>query len=654
MSARVSVGAVRRPVRGSFVRVVVGMGGPAGRAVGRAVSRAVSVALSVAVSVTAAGTLALLATASPAAADDTEDAIREYAMTIELDPDGIAHVALDLTVDFGIRPDHGPYLRWVVKERYDDERDRVYRITDVRASSPTAPGDVHTEELLGSGVTETAYLVGDEDVTVTGVHQYRITFDVEGWVNSAGYPWPSGPLENDELYLDVLTHWDIPVEQVSVDVRGPTSPLDAACYDATATCAAVARGASASFVVDRVDPRHPLTIAVAYPAGTFGGAEPVLQERWAVDRAFEVTPVTGGLAGAVAVGGGVLLRRRLHRTARDEAYQGLTPGLAPAAGRAATVGPRRRSPVAVQFAPPPGLRPGQLGTLIDEKADPQDVTATIIDLAVREYVRIVQVPTGDGEPDWRLDRSTKPDDDLRPYERTLLRQIFVGHDASSVKLSDLKTTFAAAMAEVQSKLYDEVTELGWFRGSPKAARQAWVLRGVGVLVLGLVVTVALAARTHWALVGLPLVVLGVVMLALTGSAPARTADGSAVLAQARGFRLYLETAEANQLRFEEGEDLFSRYLPFAVAFGLTERWAALFAELAAQGRALVEPTWFLGPYTGTYPFWAMAGSLGHDLTTFTSAATTAFSAPEPGSSGGSGFSGGGVGGGVGGGGGGTW
>ena len=141
---------------------------------------------------------------------------------------------------------------------------------------------------------------------------------------------------------------------------------------------------------------------------------------------------------------------------------------------------------------------------------------------------------------------------------------------------------------------------------------------------------------------------------MTGAAPARTAEGSAVLAQTQGFSLYLETAEANQLRFEEGEDLFSRYLPYAVAFGLTERWASLFAQLAAQGRTLAEPTWFVGPHVGTYPFWAMAGSLGHDLESFTSAAQTSFTAAAPGSSGGSGFSGGGGGGGVGGGGGGTW
>ena len=598
----------------------------------------------------AAAGAGLLATASPAAASDAEDVIREYAMRIDLDPDGVAHVTLDLAVDFGVRPNHGPYLRWVVKERYDDELDRVYRITNVRASSPDASGEVRTEEHLGSGVTEMAYLIGDEDDTEVGVHDYRVTFDVEGWVNSAGYPWEAGPLERDELYLDVLTHWDIPVEQVSVQVDAPAGVLEVACYDASGECTAGASGPTASFAVDRVEPHQPLTIAVAYPAGTFGGVEPVLQERWAVDRAFEITPATGGLAAVVALGGGLLLTRRFRHRGRNEEYAGLTPGLVPAAGQAAAVSPARRTTVAVQFAPPAGLRPGQLGTLVDERADPRDVTATVIDLAVREYVRIVKLPDGDG--DWRLDRSTKPDHDLRPYERTLLRQVFAGQGVYSVRLSDLRTTFAESMAQVQGALYDEVTELGWFRGSPKAARSAWSLRALGVLLLGLVVTLVLAVRTHWALVGVPVVLLGVVALVLTSAAPARTAEGSAVLAQTQGFRRYLETAEANQLRFEEGEDLFSRYLPFAVAFGLTERWAAVFAELAAQGRALAEPTWLLGT-AGGYPFWAAAGSLGHELTSFTSAATSAFSAPAPGSSGGSGFSGGG-GGGVGGGGGGTW
>lgn len=592
---------------------------------------------------------------APAVASDAEDVITAYAMTIELDDDGDAHVVLDLTVDFGSRPNHGPYLRWVVKERYDDEQDRVYRISRFRASSPTAPTDVRTEEISGYQVAETAYLVGDEDTTITGVHSYRISFDVEGWVNSAGYPFPHGTLDRDELYVDVLSHWDIPVEAVTIDVLAPAGAQGVACYDdGSRTCAASVGGGIASFGTGRVEPGTPLTIAAAYPPGTFGGAEPILQDRWAFSRAFAATPATGALAGVLAVGGGVLLARRARRSGRDEQFVGLTPGLAPAAGQEARVGARRRGPVAVQFTPPAGFHPAQLGTLVDERADPQDVTAAVVCLAVDGYLRIVRLgaPDGGDDGDWRLDRSDRPDHDLEPYRRLLLEEIF--EDRTSVALSDLRTTFAASMARVQDALYDDVTSRGWFRRNPKHARLAWAAQGVLLLVAGVALTVVLAIWTRWALVGVPLVLLGVVWLALTGMAPARTAAGSAVLAQAEGFRHYLATAEADQLRFEEGEDLFSRYLPFALAFGLTERWAHLFAQLAAQGRALAEPTWFVGPYTGHYPFWAAAGSLGSELSSFTSTATSALTAPAPGTSGGSGFSGGGGGGGVGGGGGGTW
>ena len=37
----------------------------------------------------------------------------------------------------------------------------------------------------------------------------------------------------------------------------------------------------------------------------------------------------------------------------------------------------------VEFDPPQDLRPAQLGLILDESADTKDVTATIVDLAVR-------------------------------------------------------------------------------------------------------------------------------------------------------------------------------------------------------------------------------------------------------------------------------
>src|SRR5690606_13624201 len=96
------------------------------------------------------------------------------------------------------------------------------------------------------------------------------------------------------------------------------------------------------------------------------------------------------------------------------------------------------------------------------------------------------------------------------------------------------------------------------------------------------------------LVPIGLFATGLAIVLCAKHAPARTAEGTAVLAQTLGFKQFISTAEANQLRWEEGEDLFSRYLPYAIAFGETERWAKVFEDLAAQGRALPEPSWYAG------------------------------------------------------------
>ncbi len=593
--------------------------------------------------------LTALLVAAPASAsiNDSEDRITRYDLVVNLNDDGVADVTLDLWADFGFRPNHGPYLTYVVKQPFDDTRDRVLRYSNWRVTSDTAPDQVSVE-------TEGQWLIvkiGDPDRVITGEHRYRISFRVEGWINSAGFDWPAGPLPQDELYLNVITDWGIPLEQVSVRVIAPGEVLDVACWRVgTDPCdSATASGQVAEFVDPAIARYTPLTIAVAYPAGTFGVVEPILQERWAAERAFAANPGTGVGAGLVGLVGGALVIRRARQKGRDEEFVGLTPGLTPV-GDPGVVGARTKRPVTVQFQPPAGFRAGQTGTLVDEVADPHDVTATIIDLAVRQYLRIVRLEDGTRDGDWRLDRSDKPDHDLEPFEALLLAEIF--KNRTSVQLSDLRTTFASSMELVQTALYDDVTRRGWFRGNPRSARAKWAGQGVLLLLGGIGLTVLLAVRTHWGLVGLPVVGLGILMLALTKAAPARTAAGTAVLHQAEGFRHYLATAEANQLRFEEREDLFSRYLPFAVAFGLTERWAHLFAQLAAQGRALAQPGWYVAPYHGA-AFWSMAGTLGRDLTGFTSAATSAISAPAPGSSGGSGFSGGG-GGGVGGGGGGSW
>ena len=106
----------------------------------------------------------------------------------------------------------------------------------------------------------------------------------------------------------------------------------------------------------------------------------------------------------------------------------------------------------VEFAPPQDLRPGQVGTIVDEQANTLDVTATIVDLAVRGYLTIEEIPKEGwfGKPDWTLHRTGKADDDLLMYERTLLTGLF--KDGNDPALSGLKRTFPERLSRSRTSV----------------------------------------------------------------------------------------------------------------------------------------------------------------------------------------------------------
>ena len=150
----------------------------------------------------------------------------------------------------------------------------------------------------------------------------------------------------------------------------------------------------------------------------------------------------------------------------------------------------------VEFAPPDGLRPGQIGTLVDFKANPLDVTATLVDLAVRGHLTIEEVPHEEHARvhDWTLTRDDKSDADLLPYERLLLDGLFP--DGDTVPVSELRYKFAERMRKVQNSLTDDANARGWFARHTGLLRVSFVALGLLVVAGGVGLAVALAALTH--------------------------------------------------------------------------------------------------------------------------------------------------------------
>jgi hypothetical protein len=266
-----------------------------------------------------------------------------------------------------------------------------------------------------------------------------------------------------------------------------------------------------------------------------------------------------------------------------------------------------------------------------------------VDLAVRGHLKIAQP----GKHDFEF-TLLSGGDQLVDYESNLLSRLFArGNQVTTDNLKD--ESYAGLLNDTRGDLYQRVsTELRWFTRNPVMVRGLAIVGGVGLVIVGVGLGLLLGL-VGWGLLGLAGVITGVGVLIMNNKFGARTADGSAVLAQAKGFELYLTTAEADQIKFEEGIDVFSRYLPYAMVFGVAERWTKVFEQLAARGAYTFPTYWYVG-YYGGFGMGGLSSSM-NALTSSISSSLQAATAASSASSGGSGFSGGG---GFGGGGGGGW
>lgn len=592
---------------------------------------------------TAIALCAVLVTAAPARAQVGET-IHRYDVAIEIRRDDLLRITETIAYDFGSTPRHGIFRDVPTTLRYDDTYDRRYLLTVESVTASNGASAAYSTESIAGGYTRIK--IGDPDRTITGVHTYTIVYTVQDAMN--------GFADHDELYWNAIgTEWPVTIERATVAVTAPAAPTQVACFSgpdgSTLPCARakILPGGKAVFGGGQLDPYSGLTVVVGLPKGSVTAPEPNLVERWSLASAFRLNATTGSAAGALLLmllgGIGVLAWTR----GRDRRYVGsdVDQVMGNPTGQDQTVPlfeGGRSAPV--EFAPPEDLRPGQVGTLIDERANTLDVSATIVDLAVRGFLLIQELPKQGwfGKPDWTLIRLEKSDAELLTYERRLLDGLF--RDGNEVSLSGLRTTFHERLEGVEDSLYADAVKRGWFSVRPDKVRSRWQVRGVLLILVGGALTYVLARWTHWGLLGIAPVVAGIAMTVVAKRMPARTAKGTAALRRVRGFRTVIEKADTNLARWAEQQNVFTTFLPYAVVFGCTEKWAEAFASLGVQP----DTSW----YVSNRPF--VYTDFAHSVDGF-ALTTNGIIASTPAGSGSSGFSGGGSsGGGGGGGGGGSW
>src|SRR2546428_156171 len=212
------------------------------------------------------------------------------------------------------------------------------------------------------------------------------------------------------------------------------------------------------------------------------------------------------------------------------------------------------------------------------------------------------------------------------HEHIVHHALFAGRD--NALLSELRPHFVAQLREAEAELYKDSVQRGWFAASPERVRNLYGLGGCALFLLGLGLAWLLGTSLGFGLVGVAVVALGLVAMPVSRGMAAKTPTGAEVLQRTLGFRHYMEIAETDRQRFAERENIFSEYLPYAIVFGVVEKWARAFAGIDTAAQTA-------GWYVGSTPFTASA--LSNSLQGFSGSVGSAI-ASTPGSSGGCGLS----------------
>lgn len=616
-----------------------------------------------------------------------EERILSWHSDIEVRADGTLEVAetIRVTVE-GYQISRGIFRDFPTTYQRDGRRVRVG--FDVESVERDGQPEPYALEGIGNGVR---VRIGDADVFLPyGEHTYVVRYSTTRQLGFFdGY---------DELYWNVTGNgWAFPIDRAEARIRlpepvpfGPERAFYTGPQGSTASNAATVSERPGEIVIATTVPLQPyegLTVAVRWPKGIV--AEPPKPSAAQLELQDQ-----GPRVGFVAALLGLL---GYYFVAWKKAGRGPRPG---------TVVPL--------FAPPGGMSAAAVRYVKRMGYDNRCFAAAIVECGIHGEIKLVE---GEkpflGSAKTTLDR-TQGRGGLQRGEQAMLANLFAGGNslemdnanhvrfgaaskaledhledsykgklflrnrewawvgilvviaamlfiAAAVAWSDLYVTpFERAVPTTGLALMIAALVLRWrrARGWPLLTLGALcVLGGIGLLFASFAFLANAVPFSSWGWMLAPLLALPLVLSAFAWmSAPTR--EGREVMDRIEGFEHYLSITEEDRLEAlhppEKTPELFERFLPYAIALGVENRWADKFAAVlsAASADPSRRDDHTFGWYSGSSNAWSnpsrFAGAVGASLASSVASASTA-----PGSSSGSG-GGGSSGGGGGGGGGGGW
>jgi uncharacterized membrane protein len=463
------------------------------------------------------------------------------------------------------------------------------------------------------------FQIGDADKFVSGQKNYVINYVIRRAVNY--FP------DHDELYWNFTgNEWQVPIESASVKVILPENAknnLQYKCFEgifgSTDECETNASGNIIEYKsTSALSAGEGMTIVAGWPKG-------ITKAPTAFQKILDIVRDNWTLFVPIIVFAAMF--RYWRKYGRD---------------------PKGRGTIIAQYEAPDGLSPAEIGTMMDGSADSKDVSSTIIDLAVRGFLKIKRTEEkaflGLGKNVEYVFSRVKDEEPERNFEKEVMKGIFGG--GKEKKLSDLKNKFFKTLSSVKEQLYENVTQKGYYAKNPNTVFGLWI---VAALVGGAFMAVGFGMlQNGWGVASG--VVSGIIILIFGYLMPAVTKKGAELKENILGFKDFLSVTETDRLKFhnapEKNPQMFEKFLPYAMVLGVENEWAKQFEGIYNQ-----QPNWYEDS-SGRMFNALILSSMVSDFNS--SATTTMASQPSSASGGGSGFSGGGGGGGFGGGGGGSW
>jgi len=526
--------------------------------------------------------------------------IKDFYVEITVNKDSSLLITENIIADCGNLPDkHG-----------------IFRIVPIKATTPDKTISTPVELISITDFNGIPYKystikdsntitwkIGDANKIVSGVNNYKITYKIENAIRFDN-------TEFDEFYWNVLGNfWEIDIDNFRAKINFP-SEINSENTSISAYSGEFG-GKTDDFTFHRwntsnilevfnaqiLKPGQGITVSVTFPKNIFAPYNPPFNF---LTLLYFILPIITF----------IICFLIWKRHGKD---------------------PKSKKTVIPEFEIPENISPIQMGALINfGRLKNNFISATIINLAVKGFISIEEATNKIlfmSTKDFKI-KKIKSDEEINKLNKieSLILKETLG-DKNEILLSSLRSSFYKSIPEIAKTVKNDLIE-----------KDLIGKRGSSLKITFLIIGLVMIFSPLFFIFGIS----GIIVLFFSFIMPKRTVKGTELNWRIKGFKLYMQTAEKYRQQFNEKENIFEKFLPYAMIFGITKLWTQKIEKI--YGKDYINnyhPAWFIGSSLASFNIDSFTSNIESISDKISSSMGTSSGSSGGGSSGGGGGGGGG-------------